>query len=399
MWTDGRANCKTPRGHGEFCNWLGRKTKLWKWEMIKDFMFAVLIVSSIGAALAAALALCEIFVSNYGDCKLAVNGKREIKVKGGGNLLSALASEKIFIPSACGGRGSCGLCKVRVVEGGGQILPTEEPYLTEEEKRDDVRLACQVKIKNDMLISIPEELFSVREYSCRCAEITELTRDMRLFRMEIESPPAIDYVPGQYIQLLTPRYGDRSEEVYRAYSVASDPADRNAIELIIRLVPGGICTTYCFDFLKTGDPVRLNGPYGEFRLSGTDAEIIFVAGGSGIAPIRCMLFEMRNRKIARKARFYFGGNTVTDICLVEEMRSFERGLHDFSFVPVVANIRDGDKWEGETGLVTDVVRRNVKDASACEGYLCGSPGMIDASVKLLRELGMPEEKIYYDKFA
>ncbi|MFA6292241.1 MAG: FAD-binding oxidoreductase [Victivallales bacterium] len=367
--------------------------------MLFAFLTSVLIVSGIFAALAALLAVSEYYFSDYGECEIKINDKKNLKVRGGGKLLSALTSEKIFIPSACGGRGTCGLCKLKVLEGGGSLLPTEEPYLTKGEREGNVRLSCQIKVRNNLSIFIPEELFSIREYKSRCVKIVDLTHDMKLFTLELIEPPAVDYAPGQYMQLFVPIYKGSTEEVYRAYSVASDPGEKKMIDLIIRLVPGGICTTYCFNFLKAGQSVKMNGPYGQFRLRDTDAEIIFIAGGSGIAPIRCILIDMRNRSSTRKATFYFGANTVSELCLLDEMRNLESELPDFKFIPVVARPAEGEKWDGETGLVTDAVRKNLKNASHCEAYLCGSPGMIDASIKVLKNIGVTEDKIYYDKFA
>jgi Na+-transporting NADH:ubiquinone oxidoreductase subunit F len=197
---------------------------------------------------------------------------------------------------------------------------------------------------------------------------------------------------------LTPAYRKGVEEVYRAYSVSSDPARKDSIELIIRLVPGGICTTYCFEYLKVGDEVTFNGPYGDFHLSDTDAPIVFIAGGSGMAPIKCILHHMSNTGNKRKATYYFGANNVGELFLLDEMKLFEHELTNFTFVPVVVDRENGEKWEGEKGLVTEAVRRNVKNAPESEAYLCGSPGMIDASIAVLKELGMPEEAIFYDKF-
>jgi Na+-transporting NADH:ubiquinone oxidoreductase subunit F len=211
-------------------------------------------------------------------------------------------------------------------------------------------------------------------------------------------PKTIDYVPGQYVQLLTPVYERSSEEVYRAYSISSDPAEKNAIELIIRLVPGGICTTYCFEYLKVGDEVKVNGPYGEFRLSQTDAPIIYIAGGSGMAPIKCILHHMKNTGNKRKATYYFGANKANDLYLGDLMNQFETELADFKFVPVVATPEEGQNWNGEKGLVTEAVQRNVKNAEECEAYLCGSPGMIDAAIAILKKLGVGENRIFYDKF-
>ncbi len=348
--------------------------------------------------MAVLLVASEKVFADYGQCKITINDEKEITVEGGKNLLSVLGGEKIFIPSACGGRGTCGLCKLKVLEGAGPLLPTEEPFLDKTERQSNVRLSCQVKVRNDLKIHIPPELFAIREYTCKCTEIIDLTHDMKQFRLELVEPKTIDYIPGQYVQLLTPVYDKSSEEVYRAYSVSSDPAEKNAIELIIRLVPGGICTTYCFEYLKVGDEVKINGPYGEFRLSQTDAPAIFIAGGSGMAPIKCLLHHMKNTGSKRKATYYFGANKVNELCLGDLMRQFETELADFKFVPVVATPEEGQNWDGEKGLVTQAVQRNVKNAGECEAYLCGSPGMIDAAIEVLKKLGVTEDRIFYDKF-
>jgi len=367
--------------------------------MVSAVLIPVIVVSSIGAGLAAVLVACEHFIAAYGPCDVNVNNRRTLNVQGGKDLLSVLTAEKIFIPSACGGRGTCGLCKVKVNQGAGPLLPTEEPYLDEDEKKSGVRLSCQVKVRNDLKIEIPDELLAVREYVCRCDQIVDLTHDMKQFRLELREPEKIDYVPGQYIQLLTPAYEKSGEEVYRAYSISSDPAVEGAIELIIRLVPNGICTTYCFEYLDTGDEVRINGPYGDFRLSESDAPIVFIAGGSGMAPIKSMLHHMKNTNNKRSAVYYFGANKVGDLFLVDLMRRFESDLADFRFVPVVAEAESAESWDGETGLVTEAVERNLKNAPRCEAYLCGSPGMIDAAVSVLQKLGMSDDRIFYDKFA
>jgi Na+-transporting NADH:ubiquinone oxidoreductase subunit F len=278
-------------------------------------------------------------------------------------------------------------------------MPTEKPYLDKKEREENVRLSCQVKVRNDLKIRIPEELFAVKEYTATCAEIKDLTHDIKLFRFELKDPPEIKFTPGRYVQLLAPVYEKSSEEVYRAYSVASDPANKNIIDLIIRLVPGGICTTYCFNYLKVKDSVKFNGPYGEFHLTDTDAEMVWIAGGSGMAPFVSILHHMRNTKNPRKVTYYFGANTVADLFLNDEMKQFEKDLPNFKYVPVISKPGENENWQGETGLVTQAVERNIKDAANCEGYLCGSPGMIDASIVVLKKLGMSEQKIYYDKFA
>jgi Na+-transporting NADH:ubiquinone oxidoreductase subunit F len=366
--------------------------------VIATVIIPVLIVSSVGAGLATILVLSEYFIADYGPCRININGERDLNVQGGKNLLSMLTEAKIFIPSACGGRGTCGLCKLKVLDGAGPLLPTEEPYLDEQERKSNVRLSCQVKVRNDLKIEIPSELFSIREFTCKCTDIKNLTHDIKQFKLELIEPGMIDYIPGQYVQLLTPVYEKSSEEVYRAYSISSDPADKNSIELIIRLVPGGICTTYCFEYLKVGDEVKINGPYGKFCLSESDAPIVFVAGGSGMAPIKCMLHYMKNTNNKRKAVYYFGANKVKELFCLDLMHQFESELADFRFVPVVSAPGEKENWNGENGLVTQVVQKNLKNASGHEAYLCGSPGMIDASIKVLKELGVREDKIFYDKF-
>lgn len=364
-----------------------------------EIVIAVTVVSSIGAALAAGLTLAERVFRNYGQCKITINGEKTLTVEGGSDLLSALVAEKIFIPSACGGRSTCAMCKVRVVEGGGSILPTEEPHLSAGERQNQVRLSCQVKVRGDLHIEIPEELFLVKEYHATVDRITPLTHDIREFRFALQDPGEISYIAGQYVQLTVPASNGRKEEVFRAYSMSSDPADTRQIELVIRLVPGGICTTYCFEDLQPGSPVRFNGPYGDFRLSETDAPMIFIAGGSGMAPMKSLLHQMTNEHIDRKCTYFFGANQIRDLFMRDLMRDFEEKLPNFRFVPVVARPDADTPWDGETGLVTEAVARAFSDVSDAEAYLCGSPGMIDASIEVLKTLGMKESNIFYDKFA
>jgi Na+-transporting NADH:ubiquinone oxidoreductase subunit F len=359
----------------------------------------VLIISSIGAGLALVLVLCEKYIVNYGPCKVIINKERELDIQGGSPLLTVLRDEKIFIPSACGGRGTCGVCKCTIKSGGGAVLPTETPFLTKDELAGDIRLSCQVKVRNDIDVEIPEELFNIQEFETVCTEIEELTYDMRRFRFELKDPPTVKFTAGQFMQLLCPKYKGSSEEVYRAYSVASDPKQDNIIDMIIRLVPNGICTTWCFEHLKIGDAAKLNGPYGDFRMSESDAPMVFVAGGSGMAPFVSILSHMRNTGSKRKAKYFFGGNTTRDLCMDKEMKAFEEVLEGFEFIPVVATPEEDSGWNGQVGLVTEAVQRTYQNLTQHEGYLCGSPGMIDAAAKVFKDLGMPDDKIYYDKFA
>jgi len=364
-----------------------------------EIIIAVLVISSIGAGLALLLVLSEKFIANYGQCQIDINGEKELTVDGGKPLLSTLIDEKIFIPSACGGRGTCGLCKVKVLEGAGGtegVLPTETPFLTEDEINDNVRLGCQVKVRNDLKVEIPEELFNIKKSICECVEIIDLTYDIKKIRLKLKEPEAIDFIAGQYIQLLCPEHKGNSEEVYRAYSISSNPAEKNFIELIIRRVPEGICTTYCFDFLKVGDTVKINGPYGQFRLSGNETPMIFIAGASGMAPFISILNQMKNAGIKRDTTYFFGGNEEKDMFFADLMGQFEKDIAGFKYVSVIARPSEG--WQGQKGLVTEAVQKSFKCLSNHEGYLCGSPGMIDASIKVLSGLGMKDESIFYDKF-
>ena len=367
--------------------------------MIVTLIISVLIISAIAAALALLLVIAEFFFANYGDCTITINNEKKITIKGGTSLLSTLSSQKIFIPSACGGKGTCGLCKLKVLDGAGPLLPTEEPFLNIDEINNNVRMACQVKVRQDIKIEIPEELFNIKEYQCKCSEIRDLTHDIKLFRFELIEPPEVNFVAGQYMQLLAPAYEKSNEDVYRAYSIASNAADKKILEFIIRLVPGGICTTYCFEYLKAGDSAKMNGPYGNFRLSDTDSEMIWIAGGSGMAPFVSILNHLKNTNNQRKVTYYFGANKVKELFFLDEMKQFEKDLPNFKFVPVVFKPDEDEKWNQDTGLVTEAVSKRNEKLTDIEGYLCGSPGMIDASIKVLTQLGMQEEKIYYDKFA
>jgi Na+-transporting NADH:ubiquinone oxidoreductase subunit F len=350
--------------------------------------------------LAVMLIVAERLLVNYGECTIDVNnGSRQLTVTGGETLLATLKNEGVFVPSACGGRGTCAYCKLRILDGGGPVVPTEEPLLTSEEISESVRISCQVKVRNDMRIQIPEELFNVRQYSGVVEGIRDMTHDIKELRIRLVEPGEIEYVPGRYVQLEAPPYGDNPESVYRAYSLSSVPSERDVIETIIRLVPGGICTTWVFEHLKEGDEVTFSGPYGDFELSETDREMIWIAGGSGMAPFWSMIRHMKEKNIARKTTYFFGAVQKRDLFLLDELRALEQELDWFTFVPALSGPAEEDHWQGETGLITEVVDRHVSDGSQMEAYLCGSPGMIDAAAAVLHGKGITEERTYYDKFA
>ncbi len=361
-------------------------------------LIATAVVCGVCTVLTVLLLLAERFIANYGQCTIDINqGARRLEVRGGSPLLGTLREQGVFIPSACGGKGTCGECKVKVLDGGGPIAPTEEPLLAPEQLQANLRISCQVKVRNDMAIEVPPELFSVREYQAVVERIRDLTHDIKEVRLKLTDPDRIEFTSGQYVQLQAPPYGD-NESVYRAYSVASSPDETDHLELIIRLVPGGICTTWVFEHLKEGDKVSLNGPYGTFRLGDSDREMVWIAGGSGMAPFWSMVRHMKAHGLRRKCTYFFGAVRKRDLFLVDELRELDRELDGFTFVPALSGPADEDAWGGETGLITEVVDRHVADGSTMEGYLCGSGGMIDAAVKVLLKKGFAQDRIFYDKF-
>ena len=225
------------------------------------FLIPALSIAGLTTVLAIIILIAERYLMDYGEVDLHVNDKT-FHVKGGNTLLNTLKEQKVFIPSACGGRATCAYCKVKAVSGFSEVLPTEIPLLTKEEIEANVRLSCQIKVKNEAAIEIPEELFRIKEYRATYELMRDLTYDIRLFRFKLIEPAHIDYKAGQYIQFRSPEYGEVSEPVYRAYSMCSRCEDKDHIELMVRRVPEGIATTYLFDHLKVGEEVVFTGPFG-----------------------------------------------------------------------------------------------------------------------------------------
>jgi len=364
-----------------------------------EVVWTVLSLAAIAGGLAVIISIAEYFLNNYGDCQIDINeGKRVMTVKGGSSLLSTLAGQKIFIPSACGGKATCGLCKLAVLDGAGPLLPTEQPYLTADEIKRNVRLACQVKIKRNLKILIPEELFNIREFSTTVTDIQQLTHDIKYLRLQLQPSDRISFKAGQYVQFYTVPYGKVKETVFRAYSMASVPSDDQAVELIVRLVPQGICTTYVHTALKVGDQVRLSGPYGDFYVRGKTSQMVLIAGGSGLAPIRSIILDTLEKSLDKQMTLYFGAVTRRDLYYVDFFSDLAAKHDNFRFVPVLSAPKPEDNWEGEVGLITETVDRQVPDATDREAYLCGSPGMINACLKVLSGKGFTEDQIFYDKF-
>ncbi|MDP7423549.1 MAG: FAD-binding oxidoreductase, partial [bacterium] len=245
--------------------------------MVVELLVSVGVACLITGLLALLIVIAGATIADYGEVTVSVNKERKLTVRGGKPLLATLKDEKIFIPSACGGRGSCGLCKVKVLKGAGDILPTELPWLDADEKKEGVRLSCQLKVKRDFSIKIPEELFKVKQYQTEVTAVKDLTYDIKEITLKLLEPAEMSFKAGQFIQFEVPPYELTDEPVYRAYSIASAPDETNSLQLEIRLVPNGICTTYVHKYIKTGDRITINGPYGDFYLRDTGRDIIFMA--------------------------------------------------------------------------------------------------------------------------
>ena len=360
---------------------------------------AVAVLTALGAALALVLVWTERVLGARSSVGLRINDLPPSDVAAGQDLLRVLRERGVFVPSACGGRGSCGLCKVQVLEGGGPVLPTEIPHLSPSEREQGWRLACQIKLRTDMAVRIPEPLLGVQEFVAAVESIEDLTHDIRRVRLSFEPGVAFRFRAGQYVQLETPVYDGLAEPVYRAYSIASPPSRTDSIDLIIRRVPRGICTTYVHELLLEGDRLRICGPFGDFFLRDTSAEAVFIAGGSGLAPFESILADMAERGIRKKATLFFGAVSRRDLYDLDRLEAFEEAIPGFRFVPALSHPEPEDGWEGETGLITDVVARHYASMEGMEAYLCGSPGMIDACVRVLTDKGVAEDRIFYDKFA
>lgn len=372
------------------------------------FFVAPLAISGISAALALLISITDKIVNNYGECQININeGAKEMTVDGGGNLLVTLAENKIFIPSACGGRGSCGECKVKVVNDIGPTLPTEVPWMTQKELEDNVRLSCQTKIKTDIDLEIPDELFKIQEFMGVVESIEDVTHDIKEVYFKLENDAKVDFKAGQYGQIEIPPYGKVKERTQRAYSMCSKPSDMNYLGFLVRLVPGGVVTTYVHEHLKIGDRLKIIAPMGDFHIrEGSDTTMIWVAGGSGMAPFKSILYDRIERGLMdeRDIWYFFGARTEKDMFYLDELYDLDEKYERFHFVPALSEPDEGSDWRGETGLITDVLDKYLKSASIPpetekEGYLCGSPGMLDACMEVMHANDMTEDKIYFDKFA
>ena len=348
-------------------------------------------------AVTALLLLAERYLLNYGACKVDINnGERILEVEGGNTLLHGLLENEIFIPSACGGHGTCGFCKAKVTQGGGDVLPTEVTFLSRLEQRSGIRLSCQVKIRNDMKIQIPEELFNVKMFNGRVISTRYVTHDIKEIRFSCDEPNEINQRPGQYVQIQIPT---DEGPVYRAYSISSPASAKNYVELNVRLIPNGVGSTYIHN-MKEGDPVNFTGPYGEFHLNeDPDTEIICVGGGAGMAPMKDIIYSIYEKWPDRSVWLFFGCRGIRDVFYLDEYRELAKKHPNFKIKYALSDpIKEGETWDGETGFIHLSVDKHIQGDTPRQAFLCGPPPMIDAVMKILNDKGLPEKEVFYDKF-
>lgn len=359
-------------------------------------MMPILVMNLILIIITVLLAIADYYLISYGECKIVINKEKTMTIEGGRSLLDYFVENKIFIPSACGGKATCGHCKIKVLSGAGTILPTEEVYISPPERLSGIRLACQVKVRTDIEIYLPEHLFEAKEYTARAENIDHVTHDIKHVILNLLEPDAIKFKPGQYIQLKIP-----GTEEFRAYSVASAPSQNNKIELVVRLVPGGLCSTYVHRALDTGDKVTITGPFGDFFIKEESTkDILCIGGGCGMAPIRSIILHLAEEGMKRRTTFFFGARTKRDLFFTEELRSLEKKFPEFKYIPALSEPSATDRWDGDVGLITQVLEKYIEQLKrdGFEAYLCGPPPMIDAAIKVLAKHRVGQEDILYDKF-
>lgn len=362
-------------------------------------ILGLLVLSGIAALLALLLEVADSYLADYGEKHILINEEKDLVIQGGGSLLLTLAQEGIFVPSACGGKGTCSYCKVQVHSGGGPVLPTETPYLSPEELENHVRLSCQVKVKDDLEIQIPEEIFLIRQFRVRVEQLEELTPKIRGLQLKILAPEeGIIFKPGQYVQLEVPKYKLTSGPEYRAYSICSSCEDHHNLDLVITKAEGGAVSTYVHEYLKAGEELAVNGPYGHFYLRDSDRDILLIATGSGMAPIKSILHQVEKEQIPRKTTFFFGARAREDLFYDDLIKGLEKTIPDFTFVPTLSRPKPEDQWRGERGRVTDLIEKYIPENAGIDVYICGAPPMVESCVQILSRKGIPEEHIFYDKF-
>lgn len=378
-----------------------------------------------------------------GKVKITINGEKELEVDPGSTLLSTLSNNKIFLPSACGGGGTCAMCKCQVFEGGGSILPTEKGYFSRKEQQTNWRLGCQVKVRENMTIGVPPEVFGIKKWECEVVSNHNVATFIKEFVVKLPEGERLDFQSGGYIQIDVPKievdfgkdidveeeYRDEwdkfkmwdlkmknPEEQFRAYSMANHPAEGNIVMLNIRIatppwdrktngfmnVNPGICSSYIFS-RKPGDKVMVSGPYGEFHIKPTRREMMFIGGGAGMAPMRSHLFHLfHTEKTDRKTTFWYGGRSKRELFYMEDFEDIQSNFPNFTFNVALSEPRPEDNWNGYTGFIHQVIMDNYlkqhPEPEEIEYYLCGPPMMNAAIFKMLDDLGVPNEMIAFDDF-
>lgn len=384
-----------------------------------------------------------------GNATIRINDERDIEVPVGSTLLNTLQNNGIFLSSACGGGGSCGQCRCRVIEGGGEILPTEKGFFSRKEQKEHWRLGCQTKVKEDLKIEVPESVFGVKEWECEVISNANVSTFIKEFVVRLPEGESMNFKSGSYAQIKIPKYllsfkdydirdkegqdrfrsewdkfamwgltSQNNEETVRAYSMANYPAEGNIITLNVRIatppidratktwkagVPSGIASSYIFS-LKPGDKVTMSGPYGDFHIhEDSDAEMLYVGGGAGMAPLRAQLLHLfRTVKTGRKVSYWYGARSKSEIFYEEDFREIERNFPNFRFVIALSDPRPEDNWDGATGFIHQVIHdQYLKGHDAPEDieyYMCGPGPMSDAVNRMLENLGVPREQVNFDDF-
>ena len=395
-------------------------------------MFTCVVIGLVGVILGA-----KRFLIPEGDVTINVNGQKDIHVPKGGKLMNALAEEGIFVSSACGGGGTCAQCLVKVTEGGGEILATEQGHINKKEAREGCRLSCQVAVKQDMVVEVPDEAFETKKWECTVRSNHNVATFIKELVLQLPEGEDVNFKAGGYIQIECPphivEYKDFDiekeyhpdwdqydvwqyksvveEDVVRAYSMANYPGEKGIIMLNVRVasppprlpdVPPGKMSSFIFG-LKPGDKVTISGPYGEFFIKETEAEMMYVGGGAGMAPLRSHIFELfKNLKTGRKVSYWYGGRSLRELFYVDEFRELEKQFPNFTFNIALSEPLPEDNWNGYVGFIHQVVIDNyLKDHPApeeIEYYYCGPPMMNKCIQQMCEDLGVEPENISFDDF-
>ena len=405
---------------------------------------AVIIFLVIILLLVAILLVAKARLVQSGDVTVTINSERKIVSQAGSSLLNVMAEDKVFLPSACGGQGNCGMCKCQVEEGGGEILPTEVGFFNRKQIKENYRLACQVKVKNDMEVKIPQEVLGIKKWECEVVSNNNVASFIKEFVVKLPEGEILDFKSGSYIQIDVPKYeakfadmdiderfrdewdkfkmwglvSKNTEETYRAYSMANHPAEGNIVMLNIRIatppfdrstgtwaagINPGICSSYIFS-RKPGDKVTVSGPYGDFHILDTKREMLYIGGGAGMAPLRSHLLHLFHtlKTTDRKISYWYGARSRREIFYEEDFRAIEREFPNFSFHIALSDPQPEDNWTGYTGFIHQVIYDNyLKTHDAPEDieyYMCGPGPMANAVKKMLWDLGVPREMLMFDDF-